>query len=304
MIKRLFIFVIVNILIITTIGLLMNLLGINYYITEKGINYESLLWFSLLWGMGGAFISLLLSKWIAKMMMKVQIQNPKKTTNPQIRSLIERVHHFARQAGLGKMPEVGIYPSNELNAFATGATKNSALVAVSTGLLERMDEKSVDGVLAHEIAHIANGDMVTMTLIQGIINAIVIFMARVIAFAINSFLRRGESQSFGFIDYMVIFVLEIILSFFGLLVVNWFSRQREFRADAGGARYAGRENMISALRVLASNSRIIDQRTDKPAINAMKISNSPSKGFMALFASHPPLAERIKRLETGAATRY
>ena len=300
--KRIGVFLLVNLLVIATLGLLMNILGIGYYVTPYGINYFDLMAFSLLWGMGGAFISLFLSKRIAKWMMKVKIVDLAKTQDPAVRAVVERVHHFARAAGLTKMPEVGIYESPEMNAFATGATRNNCLVAVSTGLMQRMDERSLDGVLAHEVAHIANGDMVTMTLVQGIINAIVIFLARVIAYAISTFLRRGEgSQSVGggMGHFFLIMALEIGLSFFGMIVVTWFSRKREFRADAGGARYAGRDSMISALQSLQKNVAIVDARTNKPALNAMKISNNSKRGLASLFATHPPLTERIRRLQMG-----
>jgi heat shock protein HtpX len=248
--------------------------------------------------MGGAFISLLLSKTMAKWMMGVKIIDPN-THDSQMADLVQTIHHLARSAGLPKMPEVGIYDSPELNAFATGPSRSNALVAVSTGLLLRMSREEVEGVLGHEIAHIANGDMVTMTLVQGVVNAFVMFLSRAIAFAIATS-GRGENREErgGFSSstfYIVSFVLEIFLMILGSMVVAWFSRQREFRADAGGARFAGREKMIGALEKLRQTYEIVDTETNPPAFQSMKISGH-STGIMRFFSSHPPLEERIARL--------
>jgi len=251
----------------------------------------------LVWGMGGAFISLALSKVMAKWMMGVQIIDPE-TRDPEMRELVQMVHELSRAANLSKMPEVGIYESPEVNAFATGPTKSNSLVAVSTGLLRRMNTNEVKGVIGHEVAHIANGDMVTMTLIQGIVNAFVMFLARAIAFALtmtkgqDSEERQGPPLSF----YIVQFVLEIVFMILGSIVVAWFSRYREYRADAEGAKLAGRDKMIQALEGL---QRTIDQidTSAQPNVQSFKISSRPGR-FLNLFSTHPPLEERIKRLRS------
>ncbi len=296
-IKRIFLFMAVNFLVIITISILMSVLGIRPYLTRQGIDYESLLAFCLLWGMGGAFISLALSKVMAKWMMGVKILDPN-AMDAESRFLVQTIHRLAQQAGLSKMPEVGIYDSPEVNAFATGPTKSRSLVAVSSGLLHRMDKAAMEGVLGHEISHIANGDMVTMTLIQGVVNAFVLFLSRVIAYAIAMAGRgrddrdRGPSMSYYFIQYFV----EIVLMILGSMVVAWFSRWREFRADRGGADLAGRQKMIGALQALQGAYSFVDPARNKPAFQALKISGHP-RGFLRLFSTHPPLEERIARLQ-------
>jgi heat shock protein HtpX len=231
---------------------------------------------------------------------------PAETTDPELRQLVETVHDLARRAGLPKLPEVGIYDSPEVNAFATGPTRSRALVAVSTGLLQRMGNREIEGVLGHEVTHIANGDMVTMTLVQGIVNAFVLFLSRILAFVVSQALRsRDERDSGGswLLQYVLVQVFQIVFSILGYIVVCWYSRAREFRADAGGARLAGRGNMIEALRALESLhnpevAAIEAQRSQ--AFQALKISGERSK-FANLFATHPPIEERIARLESGAA---
>ncbi len=291
--KRFFLFVAVNILILATLSITMRLLGVGSYFSARGIDYNSLMMFCLVWGMGGAFISLALSRVMAKWMMGVVVIDPD-TREPALGELVRTVHKLARAANLPAMPEVGYYPSPEVNAFATGPTKSRALVAVSAGLLQRMDRVQLEGVLAHEISHIANGDMVTMTLIQGIINAFVMFLARVIAFFIANRGRDEESSSAP--SYLVVFLLEMVLSVLGMLVVSAFSRRREYRADEGGAQLAGRTGMIKALEALQSTVAYADL-THKEALATLKISGKPS-GFFALFATHPPLEERIARLKS------
>lgn len=297
MFKRIGLFIAVNFLVIVTISLVLNLLGVQPYLTSYGLNYESLMVFCLVWGMGGAFISLAISRIMAKWMMGVQVI-PTNTTDPNLRELLQTVHTLSRSAGLTTMPEVGVYDSPEINAFATGPTKSRSLVAVSTGLLRRMNDQQVKGVLGHEVAHIANGDMVTMTLVQGVVNAFVMFLARVIAFAITSS-RSNDSEesstSGGLAFHLVTFVLEMVFMVLGSLVVAWFSRYREFRADKGGARLAGRESMIDALEALRRNFEEVDPQA-QPAMQSMKISSRQS-GFMRLFSTHPPLEERIARLQ-------
>lgn len=290
--KRVFLFILVNILILLTISITLNLLGIHGYITSYGIDYQSLMVFCLIWGMGGAFISLLLSKTMAKWIMGVQIIDPN-TTDPALRWLVDTVYRISRQAGIKKMPEVGIYISPEVNAFATGPTKNNALVAVSSGLLETMSEDEIEGVLGHEVSHIANGDMVTMTLLQGVINAIVMFLARIIAFVIVS--RNSRDEDSPFLRIMITMLLEILLSFFGAIVVAWFSRYREFQADKGSALLVGRDKMIKALEKLKRTINRADLRHAE-SIQAFKISSRP-KGLALLFATHPPLEARIERLK-------
>jgi heat shock protein HtpX len=290
--KRIGLFVVVNILMVITISILLNVLGVRPYITAQGLDYEMLMAFCLVWGMAGAFISLAISRIMAKMLMRVQVINPATATGAQ-KEIVDMVHRFAKNAGITVMPEVGIYDSPEINAFATGPTKNRSLVAVSTGLLNRMDRDQVEGVIGHEVAHIANGDMVTMTLIQGIVNAFVMFLARVIAFAVS---QNAKEESRPMIRFAVTIALEIVIGILGAMVVAYFSRLREFRADAGGARFAGREKMISALKGLQGTLGRIDN--EQPAFATLKISGKPG-GLMALLSTHPPLEERIRRLERG-----
>jgi heat shock protein HtpX len=292
--KRIILFLAVNLLIILTLSVTLNLLGVGAYFSARGINYQALMTFCLVWGMGGAFISLALSRVLAKWMMGVVVIDPN-TSDPELSSLVATVHNLAKAAGLPKMPEVGYYPSPEVNAFATGPTKSRALVAVSSGLLERMDRAQLEGVLGHEIAHVANGDMVTMTLVQGVINAFVMFLARVIAFFLaNRGRDEGDSAA---PSYLVIFLLEMVLSVLGMIAVAAFSRYREYRADEGGARLAGRDKMIGALEGLQRTVAYADL-TGKESMATLKIAGKP-KGFLSLFATHPPLEERIERLKAG-----
>ncbi len=298
MFKRIFLFLAVNILVMTTISLLIHFLGIRPYLNNYGIDYTQLAAFCLIWGMGGAFISLGLSRMMAKWMMGVQVIDPA-VRDPELSRLVETVHNLARSAHLPVMPEVGIYDSPEVNAFATGPTKSRALVAVSSGLLNRMSDAEIEGVLGHEIAHVANGDMVTMTLLQGVVNAFVMFLSRALAFAIAQAMRGDRDErdrgGMGFgTQFMVQFALEIVFMIMGSMVVAWFSRWREFRADAGGARLAGHQSMVSALQALQRTYELVDTQA-QPAVQTLKIAGKGS-GLMALFASHPPLEERIERL--------
>lgn len=293
--KRIFLFLAVNFLVILTISVIMRALGLEPYLTPYGLNYTSLAVFCGIWGMGGALISLALSRKMAKWAMRIQTVDPR-SSDPTMQNLLQTVSRLARQAGT-PMPEVGIYQSPELNAFATGPTKSRSLVAVSTGLLQQMDQREVEGVLGHEISHIANGDMVTMTLLQGVVNAFVLFLSRVIAFAIASAMRgddrNGRGISYG-MYFLVSIVFEIVFMILGSMVVAWFSRYREYRADAGGARLAGKDQMIGALKVLKQKYEVVDPQ-QKPAFQNLKISGH-ARGWMKLFASHPPLDERIARL--------
>ena len=295
--KRIVLFLMVNVLVMITLSILLKVLGIQPYLSAKGMDYQSLLAFCLVWGMGGAFISLMLSRVMAKWSMGVKIVD-ENNHSPEMRDLQQRVHQLSREAGLRTMPQVGVYESDEMNAFATGPTKSRSLVAVSTGLLRRMNRNEADGVLAHEVAHIANGDMVTMTLIQGVVNAFAMFLARAIAFAVTQATsnRDEESSSAGpsATYFIVQFVLEIVFMILGSIVVAWFSRWREFRADRGGASLAGREKMIAALEALRRNYEMVDPNA-QPAVATMKISSRGS-GIFRLFSTHPPLEERIARL--------
>jgi heat shock protein HtpX len=301
--KRIFLFLAVNILVMLTISVIINVLGVGSYLTPYGLDYRSLMAFSLIWGMTGAFISLGLSRIMAKWMMGVHVIDPN-TRDSDLQQLVQTVHQLARAAKLPAMPEVGIYDSPEVNAFATGPTKSRALVAVSTGLLQRMRSDEVEGVLGHEVAHIANGDMVTMTLIQGVVNAFVMFLSRVVAYGIMMAMRgnRDEEKEGGLshgMYFLLTFVLEIVFMILGSLVVAWFSRQREYRADAGGARLAGRSSMVNALQALRRTYEIVDVNNPQPAVQTLKISGHPT-GIMRLFSTHPPLEERIARLEASA----
>jgi heat shock protein HtpX len=292
MFKRIGFFFLTNILIMITISILVRVLGFNNYLTKAGLDYTSLAGFCLIWGMAGSIISLFLSKTMAKMSMGVKEVSP----NGPYRGLYQTVQRLSKAAGI-PMPEVGIYESPEVNAFATGPSRSNALVAVSTGLLNQMNENEVDAVLGHEIAHVANGDMVTMTLIQGVVNAFGMFIARIIGYAASIALSKSDEEESSpnfLIQFIVTFVLEIIFSILGSMVVAYFSRLREFRADEGGAKFAGRQNMIAALeRLKKYSSGPVDDRG--AALASLKISSSG--GFLSLFSTHPPLEDRIRALK-------
>lgn len=288
--KRISLFIITNILVMITVGIVFTLITHFFQIEQSNQYITYLIIFSAVWGMGGAFVSLLLSKRMAKWMMGVQII-PADARDPNARALVEMVHGMAKKARLPKMPEVGIYESPEINAFATGPSKSNSLVAVSTGLLARMDQNEVEGVVGHEVAHIANGDMVTMTLIQGIVNAFVLFFSRILA---NLIASNVDERYRGLVHIGLTVLFDIAFAILGSIVVNYFSRLREYRADYGGAKYAGRDKMIAGLRKLQAQYEHI--RPDDGAAATLKISNK-SAGIMALFSTHPPLSERIRRLE-------
>lgn len=296
--KRIFLFLALNILVITMISLVLNLLNVRPYITEYGLNYGSLMIFCLVWGMGGAFISLALSRKMAKWTMGVKRIDPH-TRDTQEKELLDLVHHLSRNAGLSVMPEVGIYRSPEVNAFATGPTRNRSLVAVSSGLLNKMGAQEVRGVIAHEITHITNGDMVTMTLLQGVINAFVLFLSRILAYAFSGLGRSRDNSGHGGGSYMSFmlftYLFEVVFMILGSLLVAAFSRYREYRADAGGAELAGKESMISALERLEALQGYQDPQP-VAAVAALKISHPSKKGLFRLFATHPPLEDRIARL--------
>jgi heat shock protein HtpX len=288
--KRILLFLATNFAIIITMSIVLRILGITGYIRRGGgIDFFALSVICLIWGMGGSLISLQMSRWVAKRAVGAQLINGQ-TGNADLDWLYNTVGNLTRQANL-PMPEVAIYDSEEVNAFATGPSKNRALVAVSTGILRTMDRNQLEGVLGHEITHVANGDMVTMALIQGVVNAFVLFFARIAAFIVR---QAMDSRNANMIAYLVQITLEIVLGFLGSMITYWFSRRREFRADAGGAALAGRGNMIGALRRLQETVELVD--TSHPALATYKISGRRS----SLFASHPPLEVRIAALEAGA----
>jgi heat shock protein HtpX len=291
-VKRIFLFLMTNILVMATIMIVTSALGVDRYLTTKGINYQTLAIYCLIWGFAGSFISLWMSKFMAKQMMGVEVVDK----SHQYQWLVQRVHQLSRTAGLSTMPEVGIYSSPEVNAFATGPSKSNSLVAVSTGLLERMNDDELEGVLAHEVAHIANGDMVTMTLIQGVINAFVMFFAKIAAFALDQAMRKDEDDSRGpgWTYYISQMVFQMVFSILGSVVVMYFSRAREFRADAGAAKISGRDKMIAALRRLKSTFDIVEEDSNQQ-IACMKISGHSK--MAKLFSTHPSLDERIEALQ-------
>jgi len=306
--RRIAFFIGLNVVVMLTISLVLNVLGVGRYVTgQGGLDIYSLMIFCLVWGMGGSFISLLLSKVMVKWTMGVEIIDPH-APDPRARQLVETVHRLSRSAGLTTMPEVGVYSSPEVNAFATGPTRNNSLVAVSSGLLNTMDQSSVEGVLGHEVSHIANGDMVTMTLLQGVVNAFVMALARIIAFAIDNALRSDRDSRGGGLGgigyYFTVMALEILFFIPGSILLMWFSRQREYRADRGGAKVAGREKMIGALRTLQRVHELNEMpqtQNQQQSVASLKIAGGRGGGLRLLFASHPPLEERIARLERNLA---
>lgn len=288
--SRIFYFLLTNLAIVLVLSITMNIFGIGGYLDANGINYQGLLVFTACFGFGGAFISLALSKWTAKKMSGAQvITNPK---NEHENWLLETVAYQAEQANIG-MPEVAIFPSSQLNAFATGMSKNNSLVAVSQGLLDNMTREEAEAVLAHEVSHIANGDMVTLTLIQGVVNTFVMFLSRVIGYTVDKVVfktRNGVGPGF----YITMIFAEIILGILASIIVMWFSRQREFRADFGGAKLSSKEKMISALEKLKNYY----QPSDLPKqMAAFGVSGNKNSGLMDLFSSHPPLDKRIEYLK-------
>jgi heat shock protein HtpX len=286
--KRIVLFLLTNLAIMIVISLVLSVLGITGYIRpDGGINHTTLMVMALVWGMTGSFLSLLMSRAIAKWSMGVKLVDGR-TGHPELDWLYQTVSRLARQANL-PLPEVGYYESPEVNAFATGPSKRKSLVAVSSGLLRQMRQDEIEGVLAHELAHIQNGDMVTMTLIQGVVNAFVFYLSRVIAGIVRNMVDERNAY---LVSFLVTIVLDILLGILGMMIVAWFSRAREFRADAGAATLAGREKMIAALRRLQGSKELIDNR--EPALATLKISGGRA---MMLFATHPPLEARIAALQ-------
>jgi heat shock protein HtpX len=300
MFKRFGLFLLTNILVMVTVSIAFRLIIEALGLTRYNAYYSYIMVFSLVWGMGGAFISLWISKFMAKTMYGIEIIN-ENTAHPELRWVVETVHRISQRAGLTKMPEVGVYESFDVNAFATGPSRNNSLVAVSSGLLQRMNRDEIEGVLAHEVAHIANGDMVTMTLIQGVVNAFVLFFSQIIAKLLAS---NTEEKNRGWVEYLTYIVAQIVFSILGSIVVNYFSRAREFRADYGSSQYLGRQKMIAALRKLQAiyeSPSNPDLETDNGAVATLMIS-SRSRGMMGLFRTHPDLEERIAALQGAANT--
>ena len=290
--KRIFLFLATNLAIIVVLSITLRLLGFERILDANGVdlNLNSLLLFAAVFGFGGSFISLAISKWIAKKTTGAKvIEQP---SSPTERWLMDTVSRQARQAGIG-MPEVAIYPGAEINAFATGANRNNALVAVSAGLLNNMTQDEAEAVLAHEVSHVANGDMITLSLIQGVVNTFVIFFSRVIGHTVDRVVFKNE-RGHGIAYWVTTIIAEIILGILASMIVMWFSRKREYRADEGGANLAGTHKMIAALKKLQlnhGNSELPDQLT------AFGISGFRQSKLGTLFLSHPPLEQRIQALE-------
>ena len=290
--KRILLFLGTNLAVVVVLGIVMEVLGLHGILDRQGVNLDlnALLIISAVVGMTGSFISLAISKWMAVRMTGAHvIRTP---ANQAEAWLLETVRRQAREAGIG-MPDVAIYPSPDMNAFATGMNKNRALVAVTTGLLEQMNQDQAEAVVGHEITHVANGDMVTLALVQGVVNTFVFFLSRVIGFFVDRVVFRVE-RGYGPAYWITVIVAQIVLGILASMIVMWFSRYREFRADAGGARLAGREKMISALTEL---KRGVEQPHLPQQLAAFGISGKFKQGMAKLFMSHPPLDERIEALQ-------
>ena len=301
MFKRIFLFFAINIVIVLTLSFLLQIFHVGPYLTRYGLDYRMLLSFCLIWGMGGAFISLLLSRIMAKWLMGVQLIDPR-TKNPEERMIYDMVAKLSREARLPDVPEVGIFASNEPNAFATGPTKRRSLVAVSTGLIRNLSKEEVEAVIGHEITHIANGDMVTMTLLQGVVNAFVMFLARILAYAVSTALSNKDREGRSSVNYMTFslftFLFEIVFMLLGALIIAAFSRYREYRADKGSAELLGKSPMIHALQRLEKLQGITNTELKTQSVEALMITSSKKKSFLHLFSTHPPRHDRISRLET------
>lgn len=293
--KRVLLFLVTNIAVLLVLSIVLRLVGFQGFLAENGVDLAlpQLLLFAAVFGFGGSFVSLAMSKWIAKRATGAQVITDARS--PVEAWLLETVRQQAQAAGIG-MPEVAIFPSPTPNAFATGARRDASLVAVSTGLLERMDRPEVEAVLAHEVSHVANGDMVTLALIQGVVNTFVLVLSRVVGHVVDRVVFRTE-QGHGPGFWIVTIIAQIVFGILASIIVFWFSRQREFRADAGGARLAGAPSMIAALERLRAGS-------GEPLPDAMRafgISGGGRANWARLFASHPPLEERIERLRRRSA---
>lgn len=291
--KRVFLFLATNIAIIIVASITLSLLGVNSFLDETGtnLNLQALLIFCFVFGMAGSFISLLLSKKIAKWTAKVEII--KEPRNQQEQWLFREIGDMSEKAGIG-MPEVGVFPMQQANAFATGWNRNNALVAISHGMLQRFDKDEIRAVLGHEIGHVANGDMVTLALIQGVVNTFVMFLARVIGFAVDRVILKNE-RGLGIGYFITTIAAEIVLAILASTIVFWFSRRREYRADEAGATLASKNGMINALKRLQAESQVPNQLPE--SMQAFGITSGKKKGLKALFMTHPPLEERIAALQ-------
>ncbi|MFW1677198.1 protease HtpX [Pontibacter sp. JAM-7] len=288
---RIGLFLLTNIAVLIVASITLNLLGVNHYISGSGLDLGNLLVFCAVFGFAGSLISLLLSKTMAKMSTRTKIiEQP---SNADEKWLLDTVAELAEKAGI-KMPQVGIFPAQQANAFATGWNKNDALVAVSLGLLQRFRPEEVRAVMAHEIGHVANGDMVTLSLVQGVVNTFVMFFARVVGYFVDNMMRSNNQAGTGIGYYITVFVFEIIFGILASFVVAWFSRYREFRADAAGAHLSSNHAMIAALQRLQAEYGMPDQMPGQ--LTAFGISSHLKGGLMELMSSHPPLEKRIAAL--------
>jgi heat shock protein HtpX len=289
--KRVFLLIATNVAVLVVLSIVASLLGVDRFLTQNGLNLPALLAFSAIFGFGGAFVSLAMSKWMAKQSTGAQVITEPR--NAAEKWLVDTVQRQARVAGIG-MPEVAIFDAPEPNAFATGMSRDNALVAVSTGLLRNMSQEEVEAVLGHEVSHVANGDMVTLTLIQGVVNTFVMFLSRVVGYIIDRAVFKTE-RGVGPGYYISVIVLQIVFGILATAIVCWFSRQREFRADAGGAHLAGKRKMIAALERLKSAQ---GQSSLPEQVATFGIAG---KGARALFMTHPPLEDRIAALQAAGA---
>lgn len=299
MFKRIGLFLLINILVIFTISCILKVLHLQPYLTVYGLNYQSLLIFCFIWGMVGALISLMLSRVMAKWMLRVKIIDGK-TFHGEFQELYTMVERLAKAANLPVTPEVGIFESDVPNAFATGPTKRRSLVAVSTGLLRTMSSSQLEAIIGHEITHISNGDMVTMTLLQGVVNAFVMFLARVLAFALSGLGKnqKQESSSGSYLSYsLFVFLFEVVFMILGSMVIALYSRRREFRADYGGAKLSSKGRMISALQRLEQEHVKLKEPIKVAALQAFMINSEKKSSILRLFATHPPIEKRIERLQ-------
>jgi heat shock protein HtpX len=290
--KRVVLFLATNLAILLVLSVSMRVLGVEPWLNQQGLNLGALLVFAAVMGFGGSLISLAVSKWMAKKTMGVRVIAA--PSNAMEVWLVDTVRKYAGQAGIG-MPEVGIYDAPDANAFATGMSRNKALIAVSTGLVQQMTREEAEAVLGHEIAHAANGDMVTLALIQGVVNTFVLFLSRVIGHTVDRVLFRTENGH-GPAFWVTVIIADLMLGVLAAIIVMWFSRQREFRADQGGASLAGRDNMIAALERL----RGLHPQPLPDKLAAFGIAGAAAGGLKRLFMTHPPLAERIAALKAGA----
>jgi heat shock protein HtpX len=291
--KRVLLFLGTNLAIIVVASITLNLLGVGSFLDESGtgLNLQALLIFCFIFGMLGSFISLLLSKKIAKWSMKVQIIDKPRNSNEEW--LFRTIERQSKEAGIG-MPEVGIFPAQQANAFATGANRNKALVAISSGMLQRFDQDEIEAVLGHEVGHVANGDMITLALIQGVVNTFVMFLARIVGFAVDRVILKNE-QGLGIGYFITTIVAEIVLAILASTIVFWFSRRREFVADEAGARLGSRRGMIGALQRLQTEVNVPNQLPE--SMQAFGITGGKRGGIKALFMTHPPLEDRIAALQ-------